>query len=126
MRVSESGVIDSKGQLRMPMDRLRDVFRLNKGKRVLVYFEFEQRGTSEAQIGYYYNYIVPTIRKALWETGMRLDENSTDRWLCGMCSFIEVETARELKSEDMSNFIDWLKQYAAENLDVFIEDARAI
>lgn len=130
-KISESGIIGKDGQLRMPMDRLKEFFAANKGKRVVVRFEAAAPGSSELQLAYYFNYIVPTIQTALWETGDRRTEKQVDLWLrqqCASCynDYGGLLEARQISKPDFSDFIEWLKQFAAENLYVYIEDPRTL
>ena len=78
-KISESGMISENGLLRMPMDRLKAFFAEHKGERVVVRFEAAAPGSTALQLAYYYNYIVPTVCAALWETGQRMTEEWTDR-----------------------------------------------
>ena len=145
-KISESGRINESGQLLMPMDRVNAFFKANKGKRVVVRFEAAEPGTTAAQLAYYYNYIVPTIQKALYETGERMNEKKVDEWLRQQCPSIfetfippteeqakqgylgctEIKGIRDLSVSEMSEFLDWLKQFAAENLSVYIEDPKTL
>lgn len=159
-KISESGRINERGQLLMPMDRLNAFFKANKGKRIVVRFEAAEPGSTAAQLAYYYNYIVPTIQTALYETGERMNEKQVDQWIRKQAAFvfekvvpgtiIPVETCiendgtitrrlnvetigytetrgiRDLSVAEMSDFLEWLKQFAAENLSVYIEDPRTI
>ena len=130
-KISESGIITDNGQLRMPMDRLNAFFAANKGKRVVVRFEAAEPGSTELQLAYYFNYIVPTIQTALWENGDRKTEKQVDLWLrqqCASCynDYGGLLEARQISKPDFSDFIEWLKQFAAENLYVYIEDPRTL
>ena len=130
-KLSESGIITDNGQLRLPMDRLNAFFAANKGKRVVVRFEAAEPGSSELQLAYYFNYIVPTIQTALWENGDRRTEKQVDLWLRQQCASCYNEyggllEARQISKPDFSDFIEWLKQFAAENLYVYIEDPRTL
>lgn len=130
-KISESGIITDNGQLRLPMDRLNAFFAANKGKRVVVRFEAAEPGSSELQLAYYFNYIVPTIQTALWENGDRRTEKQIDLWLrqqCASCynDYGGLLEARQISKPDFSDFIEWLKQFAAENLYVYIEDPKTI
>lgn len=130
-KISESGIITDNGLLRMPMDRLKAFFAVNKGKRVVVRFEAAEPGSTELQLAYYLNYIVPTIQTALWENGDRRTEKQVDLWLrqqCASCynDYGGLLEARQISKPDFSDFIEWLKQFAAENLYVYIEDPRTI
>lgn len=132
-KISESGRINESGQLLMPMDRLNAFFKVNKGKRVVVRFEAAEPGSTAAQRAYYYNYVLPTITAAFLETGQRMTDDYTDRYLVQEYpQDIRKENgeivlyARELNQTQMSDFLEWLKQFAAENLSVYIEDPRTI
>ena len=134
-KISESGIITDNGQLRLPMDRLNAFFAANKGKRVVVRFEAATPGSTALQQAYYYNYIVPTIQRAFYEQGTRMTETGVDRWLIrnypniGDLYTPDAEPkviGRQLTKTEMADFLEWLKQYAAENLYVYIEDPRTI
>ena len=130
-KISESGIITDNGQLRLPMDRLNAFFAANKGKRVVVRFEAATPGSSELQLAYYFNYIVPTIQTALWGNGDRRTEKQVDLWLrqqCASCynDYGGLLEARQISKTDFSDFIEWLKQFAAENLYVYIEDPQTL
>ena len=130
-KLSESGIITANGQLRLPMDRLNAFLAANKGKRIVVRFEAAEPGSSELQLAYYFNYIVPTIQTALWENGERRTEKQVDLWLrqqCASCynDYGGLLEARQISKPDFSDFIEWLKQFAAENLYVYIEDPRTL
>ena len=134
-KLSESGIITDNGQLRLPMDRLNAFFAVNKGKRVVVRFEAATPGSTALQQAYYYNYVVPTIQHAFYEQGTRMTETGVDRWLIQNYPNIgDLYTpnaepkviGRQLTKTEMADFLEWLKQYAAENLYVYIEDPRTL
>ena len=130
-KISESGYISDNGLLWLPMDRLNAFFAANTGKRVVVRFEAAEPGSTELQLAYYFNYIVPTIQTALWETGDRRTEKQVDlclRQQCASCynDYGGLLEARQISKPDFSDFIEWLKQFAAENLYVYIEDPRTL
>lgn len=130
-KISESGLIGADGRLRIAMDRLNEWFSQHKGERVVIRFEAASPGSSELQLAYYFNYIVPTIQTALLETGERKTEKQVDLWLrqqCGSCynDYGGLLEARQISKPDFSDFLEWLKQFAAENLYVYIEDPRTI
>lgn len=130
-KISESGIVGTDGRLRIPMDRLNAFFAEHKGERVVVRFEAAAPGSTAAQLAYYFNYIIPTIQTALWETGERKTERQTDVWLreqCAVCTsgWGDLMEAGQMSKTDFSEFLEWLKQFAAENLSVYIEDPRTI
>lgn len=134
--ISESGMVGKNGQLLMPMERVNAFFKANAGKRVVVRFEAVEPGSSAAQLAYYYNYILPEIVRALREQGTRMSEKNADFWLVKQYPGdksdykfgldYEVTYAREMMQSQMSDFLEWLKQFAAENLYVYIEDPRTL
>ena len=135
-KISESGIITDNGQLRLPMDRVHAFSAGKKGKRVVVRFEAAESGSSKLQLAYYYNYIVPTVSAALYDQGTRMCERTVDEWLVGqypgekderLLGFgDDVKEARQMNIRQMFDFLDWLKQFAAENLYVYIEDPRTL
>jgi len=145
-KISESGLIGTDGRLRIPMDRVNAWCAEHKGERVVVRFEAAAPGSSELQLAYYFNYIVPTIQTALYELGERMNEKKVDEWLRQQCPSIfetfipptkeqakqgylgctETKGIRDLSVSEMSDYLEWLKQFAAENLYVYIEDPRTL
>ena len=129
-------MIGTDGRLRLPMDRLNACFAEHKGERVVVRFYFDVPGSTAAQKSYYYNYVVPTIRQAFLETGERKSEKAVDKFLIEQYPGdkeevqiglgVDVTEARNLDRKQMFDFLEWLKQYAAENLSVYIEDPRTL
>ncbi len=132
-KISEIGIVGKDGKLHMPMDRLNAFFASHVGTRIIAKFEAQTPGTSEAQQAYYYNYVCPTIQKAFAELGQRMTIATVDRMLIfeypGDISIgddRDASYARELRREQMVDFLEWLKQYAAENLSVYIDDPQTI
>ena len=129
--LKESGLIGKDGLLRLPMERVREYCRAHPGQRVIVSFQAIEPGTTYAQKAYYLSYCVPTIREALYKTGERKTDEQTDyflRSMYGQCYNDAGDLAEidEMSRSEVSDFIDWLKQFAAENLSVYVEDARTI
>lgn len=134
--ISETGVIGTDGNLRLPMDRLNQFFADNRGKRIFARFECQEPGSSAALLAYYYNYVVPTVRQAMKELGERMDEKRTDAWILqnypgdksesNIGVGTDVEEGRHLTQWQMIDMLEWLKQFAAENLNVYIEDPKTI
>ena len=145
-RICESGVIGTDGKIRLPMDRLRAFFIANKGRRVIVEFEAAAHGSSELQLAYYYKYVIPAIQIALYDTGERMNAKQVDQWLREQCPSIferfipatdeqaergymgctETKDVRDLSVAEMAEYLAWIKQFAAENLYVYIEDPRTL
>ena len=126
-KIVEAGVITNGGKMRLPMNRINEFFDKNKGKRLIITFEVAEHGSSEALQGYYFKYIVPTIQQALWKTGDRRRTAEVQDWLLNISPVCEgITDIHKLSNADMIEHIEWLKQFAAENLDVYIEEPRSI
>ena len=129
--ISEAGQIRTDGKLLLPMDRINEFCKANKGKRVVIRLEAAEPGSTEAQLAYYFNYIVPSVQSALIEVGERKTERQVDQWLreqCAVCwsGWGDLLDARQMSKTDFSAFLEWLKQFAAENLFVYIEDPKTL
>lgn len=128
--ISEYGIISQSGTLRIPMDRLREFYSANKGKRVVLMLAAYEQGSSEAALGYYFNYCLPTIMQAERELGNRYTLKTIDLQLRTEFAHCygdgRIREAREMASSDFTEFLEWLKEYAAENYDVYIEEPKII
>ena len=132
--ISESGMISADGRLLLPMDRINAFFAEHKGERLVVRFTADVPGSTNAQQTYYYQYVLPTIRQAFKDLGERKTETQIDRLLVGLYPGdkterefgMDVLEAEAFDRGQMSEFLDWLKQYAAENLYVYIEDPKTL
>lgn len=127
-KIVESGIIGMDGKLRLPMDRVNGFLAANKGRRAIVTFESVLPGSSDALLGYYYGYVVPSIRESFKELGERKNDEQTDEFLVERFpnNHSGIEQARQFDQSEMLDFLEWLKQYAAENLYVYIEDPRTL
>ena len=126
--ICESGLIGMDGKLRIPMDRLEQFFREHLGERAIVKVQALERHSSPAMLGYYFGYVLPTLRKAYAERGELLTEKMVHEklWWAYPGEHDPVQEIREAPYSQVYNFIEWLKQYAAENLDCYIEDPMTI
>ena len=134
-KISESGRINENGQLLMPMDRINAWCKEHRGERAVIRIEASAPDSTASQQSYYYNYIVPTIQNAFHETGERKTEKAIDKFLVEqypgdkqIFGFgVDATKGRELNKIQMADFIEWLKQYAAEPpLSVYIEDPKTL
>ena len=128
-------MIGTDGRLRLPMDRINAFCGANKGKRVIVRFEAAEPGSTKLQQAYYYNYVVPTIKAALYAKGERFTESGVDRWIINnypLSKDLFTEDGapkvigKQLTISEMFDLLEWLKQFAAENFSVYVEDPRTI
>lgn len=129
LKISEAGRVSDAGKLLMPMDRINEFFRQHKGKRVVARFEVSEPGSTEAQQAYYYNYVVPCVVEALRRQGTRLAEAATDAFLLSLypCDPLTkdgepIERAAQMDKSQMSDYLEWLIEFAAENFEVHIDD----
>lgn len=139
-QIQATGTINNGGQLLMYMDEINDFLRQWPNSRVIVRFDVVAKNSSEALRGYYYNYIVPTFRRAIWESGERKTEEDAERFLREISPIAvqctpDVKTGRytrELREiVDMSNaelieHIETLKQIGAEEYNIYIEDPQIL
>lgn len=139
-KISVTGTIDNNGNLRMYMDELKQFFRMHKGCRVIAKFMIESQGSSEALKGYYYNCVVPSFQEGMWDAGERLTEEEAEikmRELSPIMLEQEINentgkyTTRlreisELSNAELVEYIDHLKQIAAEEYSIYIEDPQSI
>jgi len=122
------------------MGEVNEFLKLHKGERVTVRFFVAPKGSSEALKGYYFNYVVPTVRRALYETGERLTEVQTEKFLREqspvMCvANFDISTSKytthikeiaEIGNAELIEHIEFIKQFAAEELNVFIENPKTL
>lgn len=138
--ISSSGNIGNDGKLRMYFEELNQFFAMHKGSRVIARFSVVSSGSSEALKGYYFNYVVPTFKHAIWEAGERLTEEQTERRLRELSPVMyeqipNIETGEyenrlrkisELSNAELIEHIEFLKQLASEEYYIYIADPNEI
>ena len=138
--INVAGRVDSYGRLSMYMEELNAFTKKWKDSKVVATFRIYQPGTSAALRGYYYNAVVPTMKRAFWEAGERYTDEQTDCILREYSPIMHQQTAdpdtgqyndeiREIKDLDNSELIEHIeiiKQLAAEEFSVYIEDPNTI
>lgn len=140
MKTREKSVfakINNEGRLMTPPD-LREFLNQWKESRVVVRFEILSEKPSEALKGYYFHCVVPTMKTALWESGERKNEKETEQWLREMSPITKqygwrddtwVATIREtaeLNNAEFVEHIEFIRQMAAEEFAVYIEEPQTI
>ena len=134
------GQVTSEGRVALYMQALNDFAKRWKNTRVIATFKVFKPGTSAALRGYYYNYVVPTIKRALWENGDRKTDEQTEAWLREMSPIMyhqEVDeitgryttTIRDISKLDNAELIEHIetiKQLAAEDFNTYIDDPDTI
>lgn len=138
--INISGRITSEGKLAMYMQELNAFAQQWKNVRVIATFRVYQPGTSAALRGYYFNYVVPTMKRALWETGERKTDEQTEVWLREMSPIMyqqeaDPETGKyittfreiaDLDNAELIEHIEIIKQFAAEDFNTYIDDPNTI
>jgi NurA-like 5'-3' nuclease len=139
-KISVTGTIDNNGNLRMYMDELKQFFKMHKGCRIIAKFMVESQGSSEALKGYYYNCVVPSFQEGMWDAGERLTEEDAEIKMRELSPIMleqefNEETGKyttrlreisELSNAELVEYIDHLKQIAAEEYSIYIEDPQSI
>lgn len=134
-KISIPGSINKDGELKMFMGELRQFFAQWKDAKVIATFEIMPTDQSEALKAYYYNYVVPTMRQALWDNGTRMTNSDCEVYLRELSPIMADEDnyvnghyvtrlreISELSNDEFIEHIETLKQIAAEEYSVFIDD----
>lgn len=138
--ITATGMINNNGGLQMYMGELNQFFAMHKGSRVIARFTVSSPGSSEALKWYYFNYVVPTFRAGIWEAGERLTYEQTERRLRELSPVMyeqipNIETGEyeirlrkisELSNAELIEHIEHLKQIAAEEYSIFIDDPKSL
>jgi hypothetical protein len=133
-------MINNNGGLQMYMGELNQFFAMHKGCRIIAQFSVASPGSSEALKGYYFNYVVPAFKSGIWEAGERLTDEQTERRLRELSPVMyeqtpdittgkyetRLRTIAELNNAELIEHIEHLKQIAAEEYSIFIDDPKTI
>lgn len=138
--ITATGMINNNGGLAMYMGELNQFFAMHKGNRVIARFIVASPGSSAALKAYYFNYVVPTFKAAIWESGERLTEEQTEKRLRELSPIMydqiadpetgqyetRLKVINELSNAELIEHIEHLKQLAAEEYNTYIEDPKTI
>lgn len=140
MRINRKALtqrISPKGQLKLDNNlELQEFARQHPNKVCIVRVELLPVAPSLKSFHYYWVYICPEVQRALYEKGERKSLEQVDRWIREQCPITQdqkwdgeklrkrVKELDEISTEEFNEMIEWLKEYAAENLDVYIEEPR--
>lgn len=122
MRIQVTGRIDKDGQVLMPVQEIRNRCALFKGRRIVVTIEVLAGDCTENQKAYYFGYVVPTVQDAMRELGERRNSRQVDLLLRTSYPDWTGKSIDQFDKREMSDFLQWVQQYAAENLNVYIDD----
>lgn len=138
--IAASGKVNSNGQLSLFMGEVNEFLKQWKNAKIVVRFIVSNPENSEPLKAYYYHYVVPTMRRAIWENGERKTESETELFLRELSPITQeqtpiIETGKystrvreicELSNAEFVEHIDIIKQIAAEEYSTFIDDPRNI
>jgi len=135
--ISISGIVNSDGKLSMYMGELNEFLKENKNHKVVATFVILKKEASDALKGYYFNYVVPTFKNAIWQSGDRKTEEQTETFLRSISPIMytskvdekgnynnELKTIHQLSNSELNEHIETLKQIAAEEYGIYIDDPK--
>lgn len=122
MKIQVAGRISADGHLLLPMVDLRNRCSRFPNKRVIVTLEVLNGTCTENQRAYYFGYVIPTIQAAMKELGELRNARQTDILLRTSYPHYDGRQIEEFDKVQMSEFLSWVQQYAAENLNTYIDD----
>ena len=121
------GKIDNEGKLRVFMGEVNQFLSQQKGAKCVLRIELLPEGNRQ-MISYYWSYVVPKVRQAMKETGDMMTEKDVDEMLRNLCPMLhtcgqgqKVKQLTDLSRDDLCDYIDWIKQFGAENLSIIID-----
>lgn len=122
------GRISPKGELKIHTDLMADFCRMHQGKAVIIRIEIQPTEPTDKQKAYYWGYIVPEVQGALMEIGEVKTKEQTDAYLRSLCPICENDEGRvrefgDLDVAEVGGYLDWVMQFAAEELHLPLEDA---
>lgn len=134
--INIAGRINAQGKIALYMQELNAFASRWKNVRVIATFKVYEPGTSAALKGYYYNYIVPTVKRALWDAGTRMTDEQTEEYIRKLSPIMyrqtvnentgvyttELREVKDLDNSEMIEHIETIKQIAVEELNIYIED----
>ena len=138
--INVAGRVDSYGRLNMYMEELKEFTKKWKDSKVVATFRIYQPGTSAALRVYYFNAVVPTMKRAFWDAGERYTDEQTERILREYSPIMhqqqadpdtgkyndEIREIKDLDNSELIEHIETIKQIAAEEFNVYIEDPNTI
>lgn len=137
---SSLGEINRKGGLSLYRDELDAFLNQNTGHRIVATFEVLSGSPSERRKKYYFGVCVPRFRDGLLSTGVVMSLKDTEEYMRSLCPFLKKETVNyetgeysetvktisEIGECEMTAYLDFIKQFAAEWFAIYIEDPRDI
>lgn len=128
--------ISKDGRLVIDSPELQEFARQHPNRACVIRVELLPIPPSQKVLSYYWQYIIPTVQRALYDMGDSKTMEQTDRWLRSLAPVMRDEqwTGEKLRSRVMEldeidsaefcEYIEWIKEFGAENLDCYIEEAQ--
>lgn len=121
-----TGIINNKGELMIhQMERVKDWSRQWPGKKVIINLQIRD-DESKAQTTYFKKHVLPQFQKGMWACGDHMSESNCLELIYQECPFCtekgELITIEEMNQTRLNMVIEWIKWYAASNLNIFIND----
>lgn len=131
-----AGTINSAGEILLHKDELKEFAKQHPNERFVLHVQILPKQTSQSLRGYYYSYVVPTFRQAIWKAGERLTEKQTEERLRRLSPLMweqkaDFNTGRynsrlrhlsELSNAELIEHIATLQQIGAEEYSIYITD----
>lgn len=127
------GRISPSGELMLNQGTLGDFLRIHSGKNCIVRIDIIYPAVSDKQKKYYWDYVCKEVRNALAKLGETLTIADTDAYLRANYPFCwdedytskprkRLRTFDELNTAECNDFFEHIYQFAAENLDLTLDD----
>lgn len=122
------GRIQDNGEIQCRWEVMQEFLKMHKGKVAILRVSIQPTEASEKTTNYFFGYIIPELKGAFMGEGEHLDKSQTYdrvRELCPLFHREERENGKwrkriveweELSQEECNEVIDWVVQWAAENL----------
>lgn len=126
--------ISPKGELKISSPDLDEFARQHPGRSVVVRVELLPIPPSQKSFAYYWKVVVPEMQRAFYEKGYILTLEATEKVLRQISPVMQDEKwdngvlrkrtkeLDEIDAAELNEMIEYLKIYAAENLDCYIEE----
>ena len=127
--------ISDKGVLSLDVPDVQEFCRQHCGKSVIVRIELLPTEVSQKSLAYYWKVAVPTIQRGLYELGYELTQKQTDKFIREQMPICHEERwegilqlkdrirkPEELDTAEFNEMMEQLKIWAAENLQVYVEE----
>ena len=125
-------------ELSLDTPDVKEFCRQHEGKPAIIRIELLPTEPSEKAKAYYWKYIIPTIRRELYERGYDFTNEETDNLIRNIMPVCIEETyeggknkrrtkeIEELDAAEINELIEQIKIWAAENLEIYVEEASLI